>query len=332
MSEAGLLGMRQSQRGVALISVLLVFALATIIAGDIASRNYRDIKRTASWLNNKQAYHFAMAGEQFARQILYRDFVEQGDSGQETNSSDGFDDNWANIDQVFDIDDGKMTIEVNDLQSRFNLNNLINSQGTINNGALAEFSRLLDTLDLAPDYADQLADWLDTDSSARVRGAEDDVYLGAGYLPANHLLVDRSELRLLSEMTNDDYNKLKDVVAALPKKVGGSVIERSKYNINTADAKLLQALSQQDTSAGGNPLNAIKDRQQQGGYASVAEWQRSGLLDKITDLKNLDTRSNFFEVIVTVQYAQHTSIIRSHYHRSGGDGSLSLLKRQLGSE
>ena len=65
------------QRGIALITVLLVFALAAIIASDVASRIYRDIRKTSNLINSKQAYHYALAGEQFARQILFRDYRDE---------------------------------------------------------------------------------------------------------------------------------------------------------------------------------------------------------------------------------------------------------------
>ena len=81
------------QRGIALISVLLVFALATVIASEIIARNALDIRKTANYLNSQQAYYYALSGEAYARQLLYRDFSEANGSAP----SDALTDDWAQL-------------------------------------------------------------------------------------------------------------------------------------------------------------------------------------------------------------------------------------------
>ncbi|MDY0007561.1 MAG: type II secretion system protein GspK, partial [Spongiibacteraceae bacterium] len=57
----------------ALISVLLIFALVVILASDIASRQYLDTRSTANLLGMRQAEYYALGAEEWARQMLYRD-------------------------------------------------------------------------------------------------------------------------------------------------------------------------------------------------------------------------------------------------------------------
>ena len=192
------------QQGVALISVLLVFAIATVIASEVISRNYRDIRRTANLISSKQAYHYALAGEAFARQILYRDF--------DKTSTDSLTETWAAELDTFDIDNGSMTIDIVDLQSRFNLNNLIDSEGRLELKAAAQFQRLLSALDIDSNYTARLVDWLDKDTQAMSDGGEDASYGLLDYLPANRPMIDKTELRLLKSWQWGDYEKIKNYV------------------------------------------------------------------------------------------------------------------------
>jgi general secretion pathway protein K len=309
------------QKGLALISVLLVFALAAIIASEVASRTYQDIRKTANLINTKQAYLYALAGEQFARQLLFRDYDEE-----QSGHSDQLTDNWSNIKNVFDIENGSMNIEIIDLQGRFNLNNLVSVKGVVNQQAVVQFQNLLNSLSIDTDYSPLLIDWLDSNTTEMQGGAEDEKYLQQGYLTANQALVDRSELKLLRGFKFLDYEKLKPYVVALPYSVDGLEIGTTKYNLNTLDAKIIESIS--DTS-----VATIVARQNQGGYSKVSQWISSGDIKSLASMtRQLDTKSQFFELIVTAVYDGRVSIIRSHLFRDNNDGSLKLLKRQQGVE
>ncbi|HEB27693.1 MAG TPA: general secretion pathway protein GspK [Porticoccus sp.] len=312
---------RVRQQGVALISVLLIFALATIIASEVASRTYRDIRKTANLINTKQAYLYALAGEQFARQLLFRDYKEE-----QNVHSDQLTDNWATISELFDIENGSMSIEIIDLQGRFNLNNMVSPTGVVNQQAIAQFQDLLNTLSIRSDYSPVLVDWLDSNTTPVAGGAEDEAYQQQGYLTANQALADRSELRLLKGFEFVDYEKLKPYVVALPYWVNDQEIGITKYNLNTLDAKIIEAIS--DESA-----TAIVARQEQGGYSTVSQWISSGDIKSLISIKSqLDTKSQFFELVVTAVYDERVSVIRSHLFRDNSDGSIKLLKRQQGVE
>ena len=307
------------QRGVALISVLLVFALAAIIASEVVSRNYRDIRRTTNFISGKQAYHYALSGEAFARQILYRDFKET--------TVDSLTDTWAQELETFDIDDGAMTIEITDLHSRFNINNLIDSNGRLDRNAAVQFQRLLRVLSIGNDYIPVLADWLDRDQVKTATGAEDAEYWGSDYLAANRPMTDKTELRLLMAMNFEDYEKLKNYIVALPKTVAGKDQPSSQYNINTMDAKLVQALANTDTSQAAK----IASSQQSGGYNTVNSWLSSGVGQPLRSVRGqLAVNSEFFEVTVKAVYDQRVSIVRSQLFRSKEDGKISVIKRQQG--
>ena len=313
----------KSQRGLALITVLLVFALVAVISSDVALRNFRDIRKTSNSINSKQAYYYALAGEEYARQLLYRDFSEEGAA------SDTLSDNWANIGDLFDIENGAMSIEIIDLHNRFNLNNLLDRNDRINGAALKQFQDLLSDLGIDEKIAYSALDWIDGNKQALAGGAEDDIYAQRDYLAANSPFVDRSELRLIEHVSVSDYQTLKDYVVALPLVVNNKKIGLTKYNINTLDAKLVEAFSNNSKTQ----VDAISSKQQRGGHNTLAEWTASGLLNGLAAVNaQLDVKSDFFEIIVRAEFDQRTSVVRTHLYRNANDGNITVVKRQQGFE
>ena len=304
---------RLRQKGVALITVLLVFALLAIIAGQIVTRNMADLRQTASLVDSAQAYYYALGGEALARQILARDF-------QADDSVDNLEEDWAKEVQAFQLDDGVMAIKVIDLQGLFNLNNLVDASGKVVVAAQEDFIRLLEELNLNTNYAYQLQDWIDKDDLVAAKGAEKKDYADSSYLVANQGLTDRSELRLLLSMKAADYRALRDHVVALP--------EATTYNLNTLDATILKALA---PAIGDADVNSFMTRQQQGGYTQAAGWYAAEGKALAAIGSRAGVASHYFEVRVTVNYADRVCVLRSQLYRAG-DGKITVIKRQQGNE
>ena len=221
-------GLSSKQRGVALITALLVVALATVAAVAMASRQQLDVRRTANLLDGDQAYAYAQAVEGWARMILNRD---------DTKEVDALDDAWAQRLPPISVPGGQIDGFISDLQGRFNLNNLASADGQISEVDLQYFIRLLRALQINETLALAVVDWVDQDFETRFPdGAEDDYYLGTDlpYRAANHPFQSISELRLVKGVDAEVWNALAPYVSALP--------ERTSLNINTAAAPLLQAL------------------------------------------------------------------------------------------
>ena len=66
-------GMKGPQRGVALVTALLVVSLVTVAAVAMATRQQVDVRRTANLLHGEQAYAHAVSAESWARVVLRRD-------------------------------------------------------------------------------------------------------------------------------------------------------------------------------------------------------------------------------------------------------------------
>ncbi len=112
-----------AQRGVALVTALLVVALATVAAVAMASRQQLDVRRTANLLQGDQAYVYAQAVEDWARVVLKRD--------AEDNQIDKLDDDWAQRLSPIVVPGGQVDGFIIDLQGRFNLNNLVKPDGQL---------------------------------------------------------------------------------------------------------------------------------------------------------------------------------------------------------
>ena len=287
-------GVRLSrQRGVALITVLLVFALVAVIATNILQRSQLNLRSVGGLIETRQTYYYALAGEAYARQILARDIVERH------SLTDTLIEPWAQTkdQQPFPLDNGTLQVEIHDLQGRFNLNSIAANPIT----AVAQFRSLLTALQLNLNYANELRDWLDTDQIVSPAGAEDADY--PGYLTANGAEADISALRLLHSMQPEDYAKLAPHVTVLP---SGTAL-----NINTADIEVLSTIMSSSQAA------QVVARQQGGGYAKVADLQPqpAGLID---------VSSNYFEVVVTVNYANRWQRIRTVLQRITNPGPVAF--------
>ncbi|NMP17008.1 type II secretion system minor pseudopilin GspK [Thalassotalea sp. Y01] len=111
----------KQQRGVALITVMLVLAICVIIASRMSAALIFQVQRTENINSNQQAYWYAMGAEAFGKTVLALSFQDNKDKtvthlGQP----------WAAGETAFPVDLGEISGEIKDLQSCFNLNALNN--------------------------------------------------------------------------------------------------------------------------------------------------------------------------------------------------------------
>lgn len=302
------------QRGVALITALLIVALATTTAVAMVSRQQYDIRRTGNLLQAEQGWLYVQGIEGWAGEILRRD--------REDDEVDHLGEEWATILPPIPIDGGVLSGELQDRQGRFNLNNLLRRDGQIDEQALAQFQRLLRALSLEPDLAQALADWLDGDIEPRFPGgAEDDIYLGLErpYRSANGPLYSITELRLLNGMDGESYAALLPHVSALP--------ARTRLNVNTASAEVLMSLHEELSQMDAEQLI---DERGEGGYESVdAFLQHPALAGREIPAQRIGVGSDYFVVRSQVQFGRVLLEYQSLLHRDN-KGQTQLVQRAQG--
>ena len=186
----------ESQRGVALIMAIIVVAIGTMIAVNLIWRGTLDLRRTESALAADQGLMYVQGAEAWAADILRQDLVDSP-------NSDHLGEQWAIELPPLPVDGGTITGRLEDLQGRFNLNNLIDASGKENKLAVEQFERLLVSVEADPALAGAVVDWLDPDTNQRFpTGGEDDAYSDADppYRTANSMVTSTSMVLVLSPM------------------------------------------------------------------------------------------------------------------------------------
>lgn len=312
---------RQSrQRGVAIITVLFMFAIATVIIANIIIKVDVDKDRHAALLHHAQAWQYALSGEEWARQVLYEDLLASRDA-------DHRNEDWANTRDKFEVEGGYLEIEIVDLQGRFNLNNLVNEAGQADPGAVNAFKRLLSIVEvdsaLASELPNLLRDWMDKD---HLSGTERDDYLSLepSYRPPDDAIASVSELRLLKELDKKDYQALRQklfpLVTVLPR---GSAL-----NVNTAPPEVIASLKQ-----GMSLTNAKGIADNIESYArgvSIAQFNNMMNWGSQTAPFALDVKSEYFRVNVRARFMDTYAFLSSVLKRETKNGKITLISRDKG--
>lgn len=133
--------MRAGQRGVALISVLLVMSLALVIIGGMLRSHRTLLQGIGQQLQQMHLRQLAVAGETRGLGLLK---AQQKDS-----------DLIAQPSSAFAMEDAQIRVEIEDLAGRFNLNALL-IQGQVDQVTLNRWARLLALLELPPVQLEQV--------------------------------------------------------------------------------------------------------------------------------------------------------------------------------
>lgn len=304
--------MINKDKGVALITVMLILALATILAVSMTSRQQLDIHRSANVFNFEQAYQYVLGAEFWAKQILQRD--------SEDNKTDSLKDDWATILPALPIEGGQMRGQIEDLQARFNINNLVQN-GKPQKLHVERFKRLLRNLELNEDISATVVDWLDSDEETGFLGAEDNAYLNLSpaYRAANQTMEDVSELLLIKGVDFETYEKLLPFVCVLE--------SNSDINVNTASAEVLSSIVKDITLEDAKTL--IEDRNKETHDKLDDFLQHPLLKQKKINNEGLSVSSNNFQLNSTAQIERISIEYSTILHRES-DGSVALVKRSRG--
>jgi general secretion pathway protein K len=216
------------QRGVAIILVLLIVALATVLASYIARQQHLWQRQVESQFDYAQARRLGIAGIDWARAVLADD--------ARANSTDNDGEMWAMRLPAMPVDNGEVIGFIEDRQGLYNLNNLVRN-GISSPPDIAQFQRLLALLGLPAELAVSLADWMDTDSDVQTPGgAEDSYYLSLPhpYRSANRPLIELSELSAVKGFDASTIERIKPFVSILPLSL--------PVNANFAPAEVMVAM------------------------------------------------------------------------------------------
>ena len=229
---------KSKQSGTALISVLLIFAVCSVLAVEMQERQHIDIRRTINILSRDQAYLYASAAEAIAFDALLEDLKRDNRKGDEI---DHLDEEWHG-EKSLPVDGGAVTASITELQGKLNLNALRSSNPVVVAEAKLLFKGLMDELGLpkaeenafpTDDMLNLVMEWMDQndEDDALVEG-EDYYYQGleVAYRTSNNYMTNISELRLVRGFSDEDIAELEEYIVFLP--------PDTPLNINTVDTTL----------------------------------------------------------------------------------------------
>ena len=294
----------QSQHGVALLTILVMVALATILAATIAKRQSNTAENTGYLMRQDQSLLYAKSAEAFFSELL----IQDSDNGS---SIDHLQENWAKPMPPFSVEDGAVSGRLLDESGKFNLNNLVKSDGKVDEAAKRWFEKLLQRVGLPAELSQAVIDWQDSDDETTgAMGAESNYYQGLNppYLASNTMFHSVDELKLVKGFEGKNYDLIKPYVTALP--------EQTKVNMNTASALLLASI---DPRVDVNALDQeLKAKLSNLTYFNNVDdlWKLNAFSGAEDQAKNdvaglLDSKSNYFtaqiEVVLSERKRQFTS-------------------------
>ena len=299
-------------RGVALVSVLLIVAVATALAVEMIDQQTMSLAHGAQTLDGSQAREYAIAGEEYARQVLYDDWFKP-----RTKYMDTLLESWIYpMGPAFAIDHGSIEIRIEDLARRFNLNSVIGDDGVENMNRL---KRLLAYLQIDPNVADAWLDWLDPDTEVHGFGAEDIDLLARrpARRTANQRAYHVSEFPVATGISKAEYRRLRPYITVLP-------VLDLRLNVNTASPILLGIVAPEFSPDLALPITS-RPRKFPDVQGFVAGHPELSQADHV-----LSVVSEFFRVQVRAHAGQARTELTSFLHRDPASGELALLSRSFG--
>ena len=286
--------MTRKQSGVALITALLVVAIAALAATALLSSSQLSIHRTTALRDTEQGWWLARGVEAWVVEILKNDDAKY----------DGLDEDWAQPVDYLPVDQGFVRGRLVDQQGLFNLNNLKRSASPGDDVYGKQFIHLLENLQdvTAPtqDLVPAIRDWIDEGQDANFPGAEDSVYLNLSppYRTADQPFSAVSELLAIQGMTAELYNALMSQCPLVKDGPPGRCItvlpsSNTAVNVNTAPERVLRSLSRQVDDA---KLQSFLSEREEKPDKRMAEFEGRKIYNPPLVTASLAIQSNFFSL------------------------------------
>ena len=300
--------MKARERGVAVITAILIVAVAASTAALMLSQQSATLDQAALVAARAQADLYAQAGLDWARGVLLQDMAT-------SSAYDGLDESWAQPIAALPVDRAVVAGAIADEQGKFNIDNLYFA-GVRSDADYKTFQRLLASLGLSPDLADAVVDWIDPDSNlSGSGGAEDPYYLSLAkpYRTANAPMVQVEELYRVRGFDAATVQKLRPYVTALQAQ------SRTTVNINTASSAVLAALLPDVPAEKIANAIAIRATKPFRSTDEITAWA-----GKAVD--GLDVKSSYFSV--RIQVAQDDVNLATDALVSRGGGQVAVIWRR----
>lgn len=312
----------KNQQGIALITILVMVALATILAATIAKKQSNTAENTAYLIRQDQSLLYAKSAEAFFSELLVQD-------AQDSAQVDHLGETWAKPMPAFPVEDGYISGELQDESGKFNLNNLVKADGTPDENVQKWFEKLLVRVGLPAELSQAVIDWQDPDDQPTgAMGAESSYYQGLQppYLAPNTQFHSIEELKRVRGFEGKNFDLIKPYISALP------TTQSTKININTAPALVLASIYEKlDQHAIEEQLKAKFAKMEY--FNSVNDlWSLDAFKNIDPDNKQrvmslLDVKSNYFQAHIEVMLSERKRQFSSSLMRK--DKQVFVYSRSL---
>ena len=315
------------QRGIALLTVLLILAVMVIIASNMSSRLQLELRRTSNIITHQQALWYAYGAE-----ALVEKGLKQALKDDDTINLDQY---WATEGMVYPVDNGQIGGQVLDMQACFNVNGVTGedkeAQAPL---SVRQFRNLLEQLEFdayeAEQLSDALRDWIDDDSNVvSSYGVEDAYYesLDYPYQAGNQRILNISELRAIKGFTQVVYRKIRPYVCALP-------TSTLKINVNTIAVDKPEVLAGIFTGKLSLDIaSSVLEQRPSCGWETTADfWALTafkGLEMDATEKSSVDIKSSYFIALLQAEFASATIKVESVFKAESKD-TVYVIRRQFG--
>lgn len=336
------------QHGVAVITALLIVALAATISAGIATSLQLEVRRTGNLISTDQAIQYIKTAEKLAMNVL----AEDG----KNNNIDHLEEGWAMDIPPFPVDGGQIIGKISDLQARMNINNIVtgtpaltsytqqpnstpqstgNTTPPVNNpgtnstspSANSLFIKRMKELLEQPEISinsqatDAMQDWIDTDTNTQPYGAEDGyyLYLEHPYRAANQSFKSISTLRLVR-----GFEDAKKFEALLP--FISAIDGTTDININTAPAEVLLSLDASITKAQANTIISAREATP---FETVNDMIKAANLNaSLASTGGLSVNSNFFLLTSNIEIGNARRTVYSIIYRDPSNKTSVISRMQ----
>ena len=302
--------MHSKDKGVVLISILLIVLLLSSVAVLFGNKYFLSLKRA-------QYIEFQTLSLNIFRNMesLAQDKIEKE---LRFNSNKLTKDNpIINEPMVFNLNGADVLGKISDYGNCFNINSIVklnDSNYVENKNSVAAFRKILSLNEIdnniIEEVIDQTIDWIDKDTNPRAYGLEDYYYSGPLHSPREYtgmrLMVSIEELKSIPAVKQIDWNIFKNHFCAIP------ILNELSLNINTLDLEDAYLLSSIFSNLTIKDAEYILDNIPKSGFDDLNNFIRSFPdLDLELAYGNITVTSNIFELNSEVNFNKFISSSKS---------------------
>lgn len=279
-----------SEQGVVLVLALFIVTLVAALAYHMMSRQERDTFRTSLIINNVAQEMTAKGSVAWAVIQLIENWEQQKPNQLVDRMPVRSPTDTVNGYQVYSI--------INDMQARFNLNNLIDVKMQDSFKLLLKAVAPDLSLDDATKLTNNIVNWI---NPAAAQSDLDKYYAGLSppYRSAHALMTMSSELQLVKDVSLKLYQALQPYIIALP--------QMTKINVETAEIPVLMSLSPTITAEKAGEIVSARNQ------TPLVSTDAFANLDFVKDANiaatMITTTSNYFLVETHVQKGEQDLVV-----------------------